>query len=137
MAATARYFVTKEEYLYFHSYMADYFLGTYGGGVCKPFRYTEVQKHMFRLKSKSSTADRGVPAQPLAFYNKQGKLTRYNAEQWILYCNEFVYCVFSGTISESSVSCPSSWCAAIGTKISLTMSSSTTSGSMQRCVLCR
>ena len=78
MAATARYFVTKEEYLYFHSYMADYFLGTYGGGVCKPFRYTEVQKHMFRLKSKSSTADRGVPAQPLAFYNKQGKLTRYN-----------------------------------------------------------
>ena len=43
MAATARYFVTKEEYLYFHSYMADYFLGTYGGGVCKPFRYTEVE----------------------------------------------------------------------------------------------
>ena len=45
MAATARYFVTKEEYLYFHSYMADYFLGTYGGGVCKPFRYTEVISH--------------------------------------------------------------------------------------------
>ena len=82
MAATARYFVTKEEYLYFHSYMADYFLGTYGGGVCKPFRYTEVQKHMFRLKSKSSTADRGVPAQPLAFYNKQGKLTRYNLRKF-------------------------------------------------------
>ena len=27
MAAKARYFVTNDEYLYFHSYMADYFLG--------------------------------------------------------------------------------------------------------------
>ena len=49
MAATARYFVTKEEYLYFHSYMADYFLGTYGGGVCKPFRYTEVEYENWKL----------------------------------------------------------------------------------------
>ena len=62
--------------------MADYFLGTYGGGINKPFRYTEVQKHMFRLKDKSSTADRIVPAQPLAFYNKQGKLTRYNLRKF-------------------------------------------------------
>ena len=46
------------------------------------FRYTEVQKHMFRLKDKSSTADRIVPAQPLAFYNKQGKLTRYNLRKF-------------------------------------------------------
>ena len=82
MAAKARYFVTNDEYLYFHSYMADYFLGTYGGGIQKPFRYTEVQKHMFRLKSKNSTADRIVPAQPLAFYNKQGKLTRYNLRKF-------------------------------------------------------
>ena len=76
MAATARYFVTKEEYLYFHSYMADYFLGTYGGGISKPFRYTEIQKHMFKLRSKDSTADRSCPAQPLAFYNKAGKINR-------------------------------------------------------------
>ena len=53
MAATARYFVTKEEYLYFHSYMADYFLGTYGGGVCKPFRYTEVLPPHWKIKTKS------------------------------------------------------------------------------------
>lgn len=45
-------------------------------------RYTEVQKHMFRLKDKSSTADRIVPAQPLCFYNKQGKLTRYNLRKF-------------------------------------------------------
>ena len=62
--------------------MADYFLGTYGGGVCKPFRYTEVQKHMFRLKDKNSTADRIVPGQPLAFYNKQGALSRYNLRKF-------------------------------------------------------
>ena len=62
--------------------MADYFLGTYGGGINKPFRYTEVQKHMFRLKDKSSTADRIVPAQPLAYYKKQGKLTRYNLRKF-------------------------------------------------------
>ena len=37
---------------------------------------------MFRLKDKSSTADRIVPAQPLAFYNKQGKLTRYNLRKF-------------------------------------------------------
>ena len=48
MAAKQRYFVSQEEYIYFHSYMADYFLGTYGGGITKPFRYTEIQKHMFR-----------------------------------------------------------------------------------------
>ena len=57
MAAKARYFVSNDEYLYFHSYMADYFLGTYGGGIVKPFRYTEVQKHMFRLKSKVCSTD--------------------------------------------------------------------------------
>ena len=55
----------------------DYFLG-----INKPFRYTEVQKHMFRLKDKSSTADRIVPAQPLAYYKKQGKLTRYNLRKF-------------------------------------------------------
>ena len=62
MAATARYFVTKEEYLYFHSYMADYFLGTYGGGVCKPFRYTEVIPH-WKIGTKSQMCLKGQRAQ--------------------------------------------------------------------------
>ena len=30
IAANQRYFVTKEDFLYFHSYMADYFLGKFG-----------------------------------------------------------------------------------------------------------
>ena len=38
MAAKARYFVSDDDILYFHSYMADYFLGTYGRGINKPFR---------------------------------------------------------------------------------------------------
>ena len=75
-AAKQRYFVSQEDDVYFHSYMADYFLGTYGGGISKPFRYTEIQKHMFKLRSKDSTADRSCPAQPLAFYNKAGKINR-------------------------------------------------------------
>ena len=75
-AAKQRYFVSQEDDVYFHSYMADYFLGTYGGGISKPFRYTEIQKHMFKLRSKDSTADRSCPAQPLAFYNKTGKINR-------------------------------------------------------------
>ena len=99
----ARYFLDDTDYLYFHSYMSDYFLGTYGGGgfsslptyfvsgILKPFRYTEIQKHTFHLKSKDDNKDRQarillygycqfyavqVPAMPLAFYNRQGKLTR-------------------------------------------------------------
>jgi hypothetical protein len=38
-AAKKRYFLENSDYLYFHSYMSDYFLGTYGGGIPKPFRY--------------------------------------------------------------------------------------------------
>ena len=97
----ARYFLDDTDYLYFHSYMSDYFLGTYGGGgfsslptyfvsgILKPFRYTEIQKHTFHLKSKDDNKDRQarfrfgyfvisvqVPAMPLAYYNRQGKLTR-------------------------------------------------------------
>ena len=66
----ARYFLDDTDYLYFHSYMSDYFLGTYGGGlfsfvstsfcsgILKPFRYTEIQKHTFHLKSKDDNKDR-------------------------------------------------------------------------------
>ena len=62
--------------------MSDYFLGTYGGGILKPFRYTEIQKHTFNLKTKDDSKDRQVPAMPLAFYNRQGKLTRYNLRKF-------------------------------------------------------
>ena len=59
-AAKKRYFLDDTDYLYFHSYMSDYFLGTYGGGILKPFRYTEIQKHTFNLKTKDDNKDRQV-----------------------------------------------------------------------------
>ena len=46
------------------------------------FRYTEIQKHTFNLKTKDDSKDRQVPAMPLAFYNRQGKLTRYNLRKF-------------------------------------------------------
>jgi hypothetical protein len=58
--------VVDADFLYFHSYMSDYFLGTYGGGVLKPFRYTEIQKHTFHLKSKDDIKDRQVPVLNIA-----------------------------------------------------------------------
>jgi hypothetical protein len=47
--------------------------GTYGGGKSKPFRYTEVQRHRFQLKSKEGTADRQVPLMPLSFTNAKAR----------------------------------------------------------------
>ena len=75
-AAKERYFKTDEDYNYFHSMMSDFFLGKWGGGTPKPFRFTEIQKHRFNLKSKDSEADRQVPAMPLVFYTKDGKISR-------------------------------------------------------------
>lgn len=63
---------------YFHSSIADYYLGIWGGGNPKPFKYTEIQRHRFNLADKEGTADRKVPVQPLVFYTKDGKVARYN-----------------------------------------------------------
>ena len=46
------------------------FTGKYGGGIPKAFRFTEIQKHRFNLKSKDSEADRQIPAMPNVFYTK-------------------------------------------------------------------
>ncbi len=63
--------------IYFHSMMSDFFLGKWGGGTPKPFKFTEIQKHRFGLKSKESEADRQIPAMPLVFYTKDGEISRY------------------------------------------------------------
>ena len=47
-AAKKRYFLDDTDYLYFHSYMSDYFLGTYGGGILKPFRSDQRVFILFR-----------------------------------------------------------------------------------------
>ncbi|CAB0008443.1 unnamed protein product, partial [Nesidiocoris tenuis] len=43
--AKERYFKNMNMAIYFHSSIADYFLGIWGGGVPKPFKYTEIQRH--------------------------------------------------------------------------------------------
>ena len=78
VAAFKRYFKDWEETRYFHSLMADYYLGKYSGGVPKPFTFTEIQKHRFGLKSKNSEADRQLPSMPLFYLNKKGEISRYN-----------------------------------------------------------
>ncbi|GIX75968.1 NACHT and WD repeat domain-containing protein 2 [Caerostris extrusa] len=59
-AAIERYFVKREQIEYFHSSIAEYFLGTWGGGTPKPFKYTEIQRYRFGLKDQEGTADRKV-----------------------------------------------------------------------------
>jgi hypothetical protein len=76
--AKERYFKNQNMAMYFHSLIADYFLGIWGGGTPKPFRFTEIQRHRFGLKDKDGLADRKVPLQPLVYYNKDGKVSRYN-----------------------------------------------------------
>ena len=43
--AKEMYFKNQNMAHYFHSMIADYFLGIWGGGTPKPFKYTEIQRH--------------------------------------------------------------------------------------------
>lgn len=72
---------------YFHSMIADYYLGIWGGGNPKPFKFTEIQRHRFNLADKEGAADRKVPVQPLVFHSKDGKVTRYNLRKVVVCCN--------------------------------------------------
>ncbi|XP_014210635.1 NACHT and WD repeat domain-containing protein 2 [Copidosoma floridanum] len=81
-AARERYFKNMNLATYFHSMIADYYLGIWGGGKPKPFKFTEIQRHRFNLQDKEGVADRKVPEQPLAFYSKEGKLSRYNLRKF-------------------------------------------------------
>lgn len=94
LAAKERYFKTDADYMYFHSYMSDFFLGRYGGGIPKAFRYTEIQKHRFNLKSKDSEADRQVPAMPLVFYTKEGKISRYEMKICSILSSKYLYILY-------------------------------------------
>lgn len=77
-AARERYFKNMNMVTYFHSSIADYYLGIWGGGNPKPFKYTEIQRHRFNLLTREGSADRKVPVQPLVFYSKEGTASRYN-----------------------------------------------------------
>jgi len=43
-----------------HAQLADYFLGVWGGGVLKPFVYTELQRQRFFLDTTQGACDRKV-----------------------------------------------------------------------------
>ncbi|XP_076230123.1 NACHT and WD repeat domain-containing protein 2 isoform X3 [Nomia melanderi] len=96
-AAKERYFKNMNMAMYFHSMIADYYLGIWGGGRPKPFKYTEIQRHRFNLADKEGIADRKVPEQPLAFYSKEGTITRYNLRK----VNENVRVLYSTHSSAS------------------------------------
>ncbi|XP_043496559.1 NACHT and WD repeat domain-containing protein 2 [Polistes fuscatus] len=80
--ARERYFKNMNMAMYFHSMIADYYLGIWGGGIPKPFKFTEIQRHRFNLADKEGLADRKVPEQPLAFYSKEGTISRYNLRKF-------------------------------------------------------
>ncbi|KDQ84119.1 Leucine-rich repeat and WD repeat-containing protein [Zootermopsis nevadensis] len=80
--ARERYFKNMNMAMYFHSSIADYYLGIWGGGNPKPFKYTEIQRHRFNLTDKEGSADRKVPIQPLVFHSKDGKVSRYNLRKF-------------------------------------------------------
>ena len=63
--AKERYFAVLPHKLYIHSSLAHYFLGTWGGGKNKPFRYSLAQVELLQLQEGASTADRKAPVQPL------------------------------------------------------------------------
>jgi NACHT domain- and WD repeat-containing protein len=68
-------FVARERYLadmghkiYIHTSLAHYFLGTWGGGQSKPFKYSPTQIALMSTRRKETDlADRKVPVQPLSY----------------------------------------------------------------------
>ncbi|KAG7296838.1 hypothetical protein JYU34_019694 [Plutella xylostella] len=80
--ARERYFKNMNMAMYFHSMIADYYLGIWGGGNPKPFKYTEIQRHRFNLADKEGVADRKVPLQPLVFTSADGANKRYNLRKF-------------------------------------------------------
>ncbi|CAK1595571.1 unnamed protein product [Parnassius mnemosyne] len=80
--ARERYFKNMNMAMYFHSMIADYYLGIWGGGIPKPFKYTEIQRHRFNLADKEGVADRKVPLQPLVFTSADGSSKRYNLRKF-------------------------------------------------------
>ena len=77
-AATERYFKNLNFVSEVHAVIAEYFLGIWGGGVPKPFEYTDGQRKMFHLEQKGGDSDRKVPLQPLVFLDEHGRPIRHN-----------------------------------------------------------
>ena len=77
-AARERYFRNLNFASVMHANLAEYFLGIWGGGVPKPFEYSEHQRRMFHLSDLKGESDRKVPPQPVVFQDENGNISRYN-----------------------------------------------------------
>lgn len=78
--ASERYLSKDTDRHYVHATLAHYFMGTWGGGKKKPFKYSQKLLQNSSIKSHEAEADRMVPKQPLDFGpdpNHPGKLN-YN-----------------------------------------------------------
>ena len=62
--ARERYLADVGHHVYIHTLLAHYWLGTWGGGKCKPFTYSATQSALIDGK-ENDVADRKVPLQPL------------------------------------------------------------------------
>ena len=65
--AKRRYLSVEKHRAYIHSGLAQYFLGTWGNGIKKPFKYSEKQIKFLNIKTPEGLEDRKVPSQPLVF----------------------------------------------------------------------
>lgn len=81
-ASIIRYLSEEQSVRYFHSMIADYFIGTWGGGQEKPFKYTEIQKNRFALSTDDGAADRKVPLQPNVYHSPDGNVSRFNGRKF-------------------------------------------------------
>lgn len=77
-AAKERYFKNLNFLSEVHANIAEYFLGTWGGGIPKPFEYSELQRQRFQLEQRTGESDRKLPPQPLKFVDADGRTIRYN-----------------------------------------------------------
>ena len=65
-----RYTVDQDHVIHIHDTMANYFIGTYGGGKMKPYEFDieithdESGNEVERKFQRAATDDRGLPLQP-------------------------------------------------------------------------
>ena len=80
-ASIIRYLSDGDQVEYFHSMIADYFIGMWGG-IEKPFHFSEVQKTRFGMMTDTGSADRKVPQQPNVYHAADGSVSRFNGRKF-------------------------------------------------------
>ncbi|XP_074658721.1 NACHT and WD repeat domain-containing protein 2-like [Tubulanus polymorphus] len=76
-ASRERYFRNVNLLSEIHSNLAEYYRGTWAGKP-KPYEFSDLQRQRFNTEERGGMSDRKVSAQPLAFTDDSGDVTRYN-----------------------------------------------------------